>query len=78
MNFNTFLLALVVAGIGFIGWTSWGNATSLAELKGAMIGRPEFESKLADIKAQQQRTDAAIVAIQLSLGEIRNGYRSHP
>lgn len=74
-NTNTILLSVTLAVLlsmgGAVGWA----CMQLSALNASMIGRPEFESKLAEIRLKQSTLETEIFQLRLDLADGK--YRSN-
>lgn len=70
-NLNTILLSVTLGALCFISFVSWENSIALAALQASMITRPEFETRLSEIRANQSAVDATITALKVDLAQGR-------
>lgn len=73
-NTNTILLSVTLAVLMAMGAATAWACMQLSALNAAMIGRPEFESKLAEIRLKQTALEADYYQLRLDLADGK--YRS--
>lgn len=69
-NLNTILLWVAIAGLGFIGATSFANAVALARMEGSQVTRTEVEAKIAEVRVVQVTLEKDILQIKLDLAKL--------
>ncbi len=73
-NTNTILLSVTLAVLLGMGTAVCWACMQLAAINASMIGRPEFESKLSEIRVKQSSLEADLFHLRLDLSEGK--YRS--
>lgn len=69
-NLNTILLWVTIAGLGFIGATSFNNSIALAKMEGSQMTRGEVEAKLAEVRSIQMVLEKDIAGIRLEVAKL--------
>ena len=75
---NSLLLVVTIAVLGFIGNETWGNGKKLEAISAAQITRPEFETRLSEIRMAHDLLRAKLVELEVAIAKIQRSATFKP
>lgn len=68
---NTVLLGIVIAVSGFLSVATVNTLVSVGRIEAAQITRTELDTKISEVRMQQQEMQKDLVKMQLDIAHIR-------
>jgi len=72
---NSVLLFVTLGMLAFIGNGTWENSKQLQYIVASQITRGEFETKIAELRQEQNRFHSKLVELEISLATINANRR---